>query len=212
MGGCLGYPDPGPLPSYSTIGPWPHKSFNHLNLLLIKGQSLWPYAYYFQWFTGYLNHVDLLMSHVHVLKKLYYCLMCTKVVFWILSRAQLANTCSKLTIKNRLICMCSKLKINTAWYRSGVFIVDFDHSQHITFSFEQAFVSRLWKTSHNVLKTQKAMYLFHNKSYKAYVIQQFIIASNWNKLWPHWEHTMINILWTWNPKEIIIVSSHCLIC
>ena len=31
---------------------------------------------YFQWFTGYLKHVDLLMSHVHVLKKLPHCLIC----------------------------------------------------------------------------------------------------------------------------------------
>ena len=27
--------------------------------------------------------------------------------------------------------MCSKLKVNTAWYRSGVFIADFDHNVHI---------------------------------------------------------------------------------
>ena len=31
---------------------------------------------------------------------------------------------------NRLICMCSTLKINTACHLSVVFIVDFDHSQH----------------------------------------------------------------------------------
>ena len=30
-------------------------------------------------FMGYLNHVDLLMAHVHVLKKQPYCLMCTSV-------------------------------------------------------------------------------------------------------------------------------------
>ena len=38
--------------------------------------------------------------------------------------------------KIRLICwMCSKLKINTAWHSSSVFIVDFDHSQHINVLF-----------------------------------------------------------------------------
>ena len=31
--------------------------------------------------------------------------------------------------------MSSKLKINTAWHRSDVFIVDFDHSQHIDIEF-----------------------------------------------------------------------------
>ena len=42
----------------------PLKMFNQLNLLLFKVQSLWSCAHYFQWFTGYLNHVDLVMSHV----------------------------------------------------------------------------------------------------------------------------------------------------
>ena len=37
--------------------------------------------------------------------------------------------------KIRLICMCSSLKINTACHRSFVFIVDFDHSQHINIVF-----------------------------------------------------------------------------
>ena len=31
--------------------------------------------------------------------------------------------------------MCSKLKKSTAWHGSGVFIVDFDHSQHINIVF-----------------------------------------------------------------------------
>ena len=31
--------------------------------------------------------------------------------------------------------MCSKLKINTARHSSSVFIVDFDHSQHINIVF-----------------------------------------------------------------------------
>ena len=81
--------------------------------------------------------------------------------------------------KIRLICwMCSKLKINTAWHSSGVFIIDFHHSQHIsvsiytvsTFNFEQVFVSKVWKASHDVLKTQKAIYLFRDKSWKAFFI------------------------------------------
>ena len=37
--------------------------------------------------------------------------------------------------KTRLICMGSNLKINTAWLRSFVFIVDFDHSQNINIVF-----------------------------------------------------------------------------
>ena len=61
---------PAPGPHIWTSTPSSHKSFNKLNLLLFKVQSLWSCAHYFQWFMGYLNHVDLLMSHVHVLKKL----------------------------------------------------------------------------------------------------------------------------------------------
>ena len=65
-----------------------------------------------------------------------------------------------------------------------------------TFNFEQVFVSRVWKTSHNVLKTQKVTYLFCNKSCKSYLIQQFIIALNWKLImnkWPYYEH--ITRLW-----------------
>ena len=31
--------------------------------------------------------------------------------------------------------MCSKLKVNTAWHRLGVFIVDVDHRQHMNIVF-----------------------------------------------------------------------------
>ena len=71
----------GPRPRALISGA--HKSFIKLNLL-VKAQWQWSCARYFQWFTGYLNHVDLLMSYVHVLKKLPQCLMCTWVVLWIL--------------------------------------------------------------------------------------------------------------------------------
>ena len=79
--------------------------------------------------------------------------------------------------------MCSKLKIYTAWHSSGVFIVDFDHSQHMNVVF-------LFLTLNNYLavrcgrqvimfrkqKTQKPRYLFLNK--KSPFIQRFIIAPN----------------------------------
>ena len=34
----------------------------------------------FYGFIGYLNHIDLLMPHIHVLKKQPYCLMISQVV------------------------------------------------------------------------------------------------------------------------------------
>ena len=54
-----------------------------------------------------------------------------------------------------------------------------------TCNFEQVFASRVWKTSHYVLKTQKVIYFFRNKSCKACFKQWFIIAPNWNKLWSY---------------------------
>ena len=36
---------------------------------------------------------------------------------------------------NKLICMCSYLKLNTAWHHSGVLLVELDHSQHINIVF-----------------------------------------------------------------------------
>ena len=82
--GGLGYPVivPGPHIWPSASGPRAHKCFNQFNLLLVKLQSLWSCAHNFQWFTGYLNHDDLLISHVHVLKKLPYCLMCLIVLLF----------------------------------------------------------------------------------------------------------------------------------
>ena len=98
-------------------------------------QSLWSCAHYFQWFTGYLNHVDLLMLHVAtrfkeiaLLFNVHLCFFCG---FYLVPNWQIHVQSWQLKI--RLICwMCSKLKINIVWHNSGVFIVDFDHSQHIS--------------------------------------------------------------------------------
>ena len=95
--------------------------------------------------------------------------------------------------KNRTICwMCSKLK--SFWcFSYRLWPQSVWQCSLSTSNFEQVFVSIVWKTSHNVLKIQKATYLFCNKSYKAYFIQRFIIPPNWTKLWTD-DHTM-NILW-----------------
>ena len=96
------------------------------------------------------------------------------------SCAQLANliiNCSKLIIKKiRLICwMCSKLKINTAWHRSGVFIVDFDHSQHINILF-------LFLTLNKYLavgcERQVTMFWKHKKLYIFFFIKSPISFSD----------------------------------
>ena len=103
-----------------------------------KVQSLWSCAHYFQWFTGYLNHVDLLMLHVAICFKetaLLFNVHLSCFVDFILcpTNKYMFKVSNK---KIRLICwMCSKLKINTAWHSSSVFIVDFDHSHHINIVF-----------------------------------------------------------------------------
>ena len=72
--------------------------------------------------------------------------------------------------KIRLICMCSTIK-------TGVFIVDFDHSQNIiivpllwTLN-KHLSVGRERQVGGNVLKTQKAIYSFICKSCKTYFMQ-----------------------------------------
>ena len=79
--------------------------------------------------------------------------------------------------KIRLICMCSSLKINTACHRSFVFIVDFDHYQHINIVF-------LLLTLNKYLSVgcERQVIMFWKPYFKAYSTQQFIIARNWNKL------------------------------
>ena len=181
-------------PYIRSSAPGPQKILNQFNLLLPKAQSLRSCAHYFQWFMGYLNHVGLLMPHVHVLKKLPHCLMCTQVVLWILSCAQLINTCSKLAMKKlNMFKVKTKYNMTSFWcFYCWLWAESVYQYSASTFNFEQALVSKVWNTSHNVLKTQKVTHLFRSKLCKAYFIQRFIIAPNWNKLWTN-DHTM-NIL------------------
>ena len=173
--GSLDYPVPGSRPSYPAPGPRSHKSFNQLNLLLGKVQSLWSCAHYFQWFAGYLNHVILPMSQVHDLKKLFFNVHLSCFMDFILCPTD--KYMFKVTIKKiRLLCICSSLKINTACYRSFVFIVDFDHSQYINIVF------LLWTLNKYLLiGCERQVIMF----WKPYFIQQFIIAPNWYKLRLH---------------------------
>ena len=71
--------------------------------------------------------------------------------------------------KIRLICwMCSKLKINTAWHRSSVFTVDFDHSQHIS----TVFLLLTWNKYFSVgCERQVIMFWKHKKRHICFVIK-----------------------------------------
>ena len=142
----MGYPAPGA-----------DKNFNQLNHIL-KVQSLWSCAHYFQWFTVYLSNLcwlthvtcsymfkeNALLFNVHLGCFVDFILCPTgKYMFKVNNK------------KISLICwMCLKLKINKAWHSSSVFI---DLDRHgisayqynvSTFHFEQVFVGKVWKTSH----------------------------------------------------------------
>ena len=82
--------------------------------------------------------------------------------------------------KIRFICMCSSLKINTACHCSFVFIVDFDHSQHINIVFEILTLKKYLS-----VECERQVIMFWKPYFKAYFIQQFIIEPNWNKLRLH---------------------------
>ena len=70
--------------------------------------------------------------------------------------------------------MCSKLKVITVCHRSGIFVADFDHNQHVNIVLLLLTLNKYLSAgceSHNVLKTQKAIYLFRTKSCKSSFIQ-----------------------------------------
>ena len=120
---------------------------------------------------------------------------------WILSCAQLTNTCSKLTIKN-LINLLNLFKVKSKYSMISfrcIYCWPWPQSAYqysvSTFNFKQEFVSNVRKTSHNVLKKQKARYLYRNKSVKAYFIQRFITAPNWSKLWTFDNTSALNLLY-----------------
>ena len=99
------------------------------------------------------------LSQDEVLKKLSYFFNLHWSCFAPLSCAQLTNTCSKLTIKKiGLIRICPSLKINTACHCSFVFVVDFDHSQHVNIVF---------------LLLTFIKYMFWQPYFKVYLIQEF---------------------------------------
>ena len=81
--------------------------------------------------------------------------------------------------KVRLICMYLNLKINTACHLSFVFIVDFDHRQHINIVFLLLTLSKYLSVG-----CERQVIMFWKPYFKAYFIQQFVIAPNWNKLRP----------------------------
>ena len=99
-----------------------------------------------------------------------------KYMFRVKNKNKLINLLNLLKVKSKHGMTSFRCIYGWPWPQST-----YQHSAS-TFNFKEAFVSSVRKTSHNVLKKQKARYLSCNKSCKAYFIQRFIIAPNWNKL------------------------------
>ena len=135
--GCLGYPVPGPRPSYPALGPRLPKNFqpaqppptqSPVTMIMCTLLSMVHGLFKPCWLTPATCTCfkeTALLFNVHLNCFVNFILCPTdKYMFKVNNE------------KIRLICwMCSKLKLNTTWYCSGVFIVDFDQSQYINIVF-----------------------------------------------------------------------------
>ena len=68
-----------------------------------------------------------------------------------------------------LICwMCSMLKINTAWHRSGVFVADFDHNQYVNIVLLLLTLNKYLSAG---CESQVIMFWKHKKRYICFVLE-----------------------------------------
>ena len=116
--------------------------------------------------------------------------------------------------------MCTKLKIKTAWHSFGVFIVDFDRSQHINIVGVLLTLNKYLSVGS---ERHVIMFWKHKKLYICFVIKRAISFSNLSVqgieinyehmiiLWTYNEHMFQLLFCSRNPKRIIIVSSRYLI-
>ena len=118
---------------------------------------------------------------------------------WILSCAQLTNTCSKLATKKKINLLNKfKVKDNIAWHSSRVFIVDFDYSQHVNIVF-------LLLTLNKYLSVgQVIIFQKHKKRHNCFVIKVARPIS-FSYLSLHWTEIIfeqITLLWTYYEHNI----------
>ena len=92
--------------------------------------------------------------------------------------------------------MCSKLKINTAWHRSGVFLIDFDQSQYVNAVFILLTLNKYLSVG---CERQVMMFWKHKKRYIYFVIKVFRSISfsdlSLHRIKLNYEHMII--LWTY---------------
>ena len=92
----------------------------------------------------------------------------------------------------RLICwMCSKLKVNTVCHRSGVFVADFDHNQHVNILLLLLTLNKYLLAGCEIqvimFWKQKNWYICFVPKVASFlsINNLFIIAPNWKKLWTY---------------------------
>ena len=97
--------------------------------------------------------------------------------------------------------MSSKLKINAVWHSSGVFIVDFDHIQHINIVF-------LFLTLNKYLaagcERQATIFWKHKKLYIFFLIKSPISFSDLSLHQIEITYEHMTIVWTYVSAQILL--------
>ena len=90
--------------------------------------------------------------------------------------------------------MCSKLKINKTWHSSGVFTVDFDHSQHIKIVFLLLTLNKYLSVG---CERQVIMFWKHKKRHICFVkVARPILFSDLSLHRIEINYEQMTILWT----------------
>ena len=173
----MGYPASGPRPLYPALGPRPPKNFQPAQPPPTQS-PVTPATC-----TCFKETALLFNVHLNCFVNFILC-PTDKYMFKVNNK------------KIRLICwMCSKIKLNTTWHRSGVFIVVFDQSQYISIVFLlltlNEYVSVGCERQVIMFWKQKKRHIcFVIKVHSLYHSAIYIIAPNWN-------YEQMTILWTY---------------
>ena len=102
--------------------------------------------------------------------------------------------------------MCSKLIVNTAWHSSGIFVVYFDHSQHINIMFLLLTLNKYLSLGS---ERQVIMFWKHNKQYIFFAIKVTtpISFSNLSLHWIEINYEQMTVLWTYYEHNMNIYFS-----
>ena len=102
--------------------------------------------------------------------------------------------------------MCSKLIVNTAWHSSGIFVVSFDHSQHINIMFLLLTLNKYLSVGS---ERQVIMFWKHKKQYIFFAIKvaRPISFSKLSLQWIEINYEQMTLLWTYYEHNMNIYFS-----